>query len=168
MNRDRYNELPRLFLLGLVGCGESAPQVPVYDLVVPTASEVRDSAVTTESQVPRRPRMDGLLTGHQVFVGSYVCSQGDTDMSLTVLEVSGSKVRAIFAFDYAPSQSAGKYVLTGTFDEKSRELQLTPDKAIQMPAGWVMVGLRATFDGRTLDGQMLYGGCGEIHASLLR
>jgi len=104
-----------------------------------------------------------------VWTGHYTCAQGDTAVRLT-LERAGSEARAKFEFGPLvgnPSVPHGAYTLRGTAHEDPSgafEVELEPDRWLEQPPGYVMVGVTAVSDAdRTrLIGRITFDGCGTI------
>ncbi len=85
------------------------------------------------------------------FVGSYLCAQGETALTLRVLAVRGTSVRAEFVFAHAPTSVAGRYTMRGTC--VGDEVTLAPEAWVQRPDGYMMVGMRGSLG----DGAARYG-----------
>jgi hypothetical protein len=82
--------------------------------------------------------------------GTYTCSQGETDLRLTLVDVNGGAVDGFFAF--APPRgggAAGSYRVTGTHSDGT--LTLEGLDWVDQPAGFDMVGLQAEVSGDVPD-----------------
>jgi|JI10StandDraft_1071094.scaffolds.fasta_scaffold1254744_1 hypothetical protein len=97
-----------------------------------------------------------------VFSGSYLCAQGETALTLRVLDVRGAAVRAEFAFAHAPTSVAGRYTMRGTC--VGDEVRLAPEAWVQRPEGYMMVGMRGTLgDGAArYEGAITHETCGRF------
>lgn len=93
------------------------------------------------------------------FVGTYVCGQGTTKLTIWIDDVGAGdeemSVEARFEFLYDGDQNAedvhGAYRMRGTFEAKTRRLVLSPEGWVgEEPPGYVMVGVRGTL-GRSGD-----------------
>ena len=80
------------------------------------------------------------------FAGHYVCAQGRTELTLVIEDLDGTEVSAIFEFDYpggggTHAPASGSYRMHGSFDPRSGAVHLDPDRWVEQPDGYVMVGL---------------------------
>lgn len=96
------------------------------------------------------------------FSGSYLCAQGDTAVTLRVLDVRGTSVRTEFVFAHAPTAVAGRFTLRGTC--VGDEVTLVPEAWVQRPDGYIMVGMRGALSaGATrYEGTMMHPSCGTF------
>ena len=81
------------------------------------------------------------LEGGQVWVGNYLCGQGDTDLQLEITEVDeDGTVMAVFDFDHTAEQGgracSGRYTVSGILGADG-SLQLEPEEAGSSTAGWL-------------------------------
>ena len=122
------------------------------------------------------------LEGGQVWVGNYLCAQGDTDLQLEITEVDeDGTVMAVFDFDHTAEQGgracSGRYTVSGTLVADG-SLQLEPEEAgssttgwLENPCGYVSVGLSGALALQT-SGELTYSGtienpsCGAFLVSL--
>ena len=134
-------------LLAASGCGASNALVeaPMIDAAsaartAPPASSSPDGAhgrlVTADAPFDRGDR----------FAGHYVCAQGRTELTLVIEDLDGTEVSAIFEFDYpggggTHAPASGSYRMHGSIDPRSGAVRLDPDRWIEQPDGYVMVGL---------------------------
>jgi hypothetical protein len=118
------------------------------------------------SPPPRRPAPPAApscpLRAGWSFAGSYLCAQGDTAVTLRVMEVLGTSVRAEFVFAHAPTRVAGRFTLRGTC--VGDEVTLAPEAWVQRPEGYIMVGMRGALSaGATrYEGAMTHASCGAF------
>jgi hypothetical protein len=106
-----------------------------------------------------------LLAGE--WKGTYTCNQGNTGLTLTIREESAPTVDATFFFypvDGNPGVPSGTFVMRGTFDVSNGTLKLDPSHWLDMPQGYVMVGLEGQlgFNGKSLNGKVLFSGCTDF------
>lgn len=118
-------------------------------------------AASTSHAAP--PSGCGILPNTQ-YVGRYFCAQGWTDMTLTVLDVEGPRVRMQGAFQHAPTGTQGAYLLRGTCYPSNGRMTLIPQAWVQQPPGYMMVGLSGIVanNGQSFTGRMLHRSCGEF------
>jgi eukaryotic-like serine/threonine-protein kinase len=95
-----------------------------------------------------------ILTG--TWEGTYLCSQGETGVTLVIHAVAGGALTATFNFHAVPSNPgvpSGSFTMTGTYS--SAKVTLTQDQWINQPPGYYMVNISAnppTHDGTVLNG----------------
>jgi hypothetical protein len=147
------------------GTGQAALDTAVYGpgfhIYVRSRMPVPPSGpVTTPAASPSPAALTGTWTG------SYVCSQGETGLSLAIQAAPDGTLRAVFSF-YAvpdnPGVPSGSYTMTGTYSAAG--VNLTPDQWISQPAGWEMVALSSappTQDGTVLAGSVTTPGCSSF------
>lgn len=103
------------------------------------------------------------LTG--VWVGTYVCAQGETDLRLTIDDRGDGGVGGAFEFRTSDNQ-AGSYSMVGNRDGDT--LTLDGHEWLEEVPDFDMVGLRADLEGRddteTLSGTVEGAGCTEFTA----
>ncbi|MBK8837151.1 MAG: hypothetical protein IPO30_00145 [Hyphomonadaceae bacterium] len=79
------------------------------------------------------------------WTGKYICAQGVTALSLTIQKANApGAVVATFAFGPLPENPdvpEGAYRMRGKYDPMSRRLELSGERWINQPSGYVMVGL---------------------------
>jgi len=105
-----------------------------------------------------------LRAGEQ-WVGTYVCAQGRTIMTLSIRSVDGTQVDSTFRFQTADN-TMGEFHMSGTFDPSTKRLLLVPGAWIQDPTGFTAAGLDGTMssDGSKLTGRITHEACGEFEA----
>lgn len=83
------------------------------------------------------------------WVGTYVCAQGLTGLTLSVTEATPTQARALFHF-YAdprnPRVPTGCFTMTGTYDPASGRLQLKGKDWLLRPGGYGVVHLDGHVD----------------------
>ena len=97
----------------------------------------------------------GALTG--TWVGTYVCSQGETGLRLVIQAAASGVLTATFNFYAVPSNPGvptGSFTMTGSYAYPAG-VKLTQGQWINQPSGYLMVDLTAsppTRDGTVLNG----------------
>jgi outer membrane protein OmpA-like peptidoglycan-associated protein len=93
------------------------------------------------------------------WVGTYVCSQGLTGLTLSIAEATPTQARALFHF-YAdprnPRVPTGCFTMTGQYDPASRRLQLKGGDWLLKPGGYRAVHFDGHVDaeGRRFTGKV--------------
>jgi len=141
-------------MLMLEGCWSSsppAPPEPVHNTALPGPLE--------QEPIPQ----------HTVWRGMYTCRQGLTALQLTIDVSANGDANAIFDFGpHAgnPDIPRGSYRMLGTVHESGSKLQvrLAPDKWINQPENYMMVGINADSDRerRHLTGWITDEGCAGV------
>jgi hypothetical protein len=108
----------------------------------PPQAKAQDDAGAPVVRAPDLPFHQG-----EVWKGTYVCAQGETQLSLVIWRVDGPDIDAIFDFRHDASGAAGQYNMHGAYRPDSRRLRLAADDWIAQPPGYVTVDL----DGRVRD-----------------
>jgi len=130
-----------------------------------------EPAYASSAPMPTGPlRGHRALPIHTVWEGHYFCSQGKTFMRLTLDTNPGGEAVMMFEFGPLPENPpvpTGSYQLIGTHvasDDGSLELELTPDKWIVQPPGYVSVSISAEIDSehQTISGKLNNANCGEL------
>lgn len=104
-----------------------------------------------------------------VYVGTYTCAKGPTDMKLTLSAPEYGLLTATLTF-YLPPGSRNKaytYSLNGQFDPASGKFNLNPLKwETPAPPNYLMSGLKGIFDPQAtkVSGIVDYTGCGRFEA----
>ncbi len=105
----------------------------------------------------------GQLTGR--FEGGYECAQGTTWLRLDTKAKGNGEMTATFAFGTAVLHGEtintvpdGKYAMRGRWS--GNHFQLEPERWINRPAGFTMVGITGDADGTgALSGDVNFPGC---------
>lgn len=148
-----------------------APPPPVTIVVIPPATaRTEEPRVQAPAPSPGDGWIPDLLPRFNPFmekrtwVGDYDCPQGRTSLTLRVVDVRGTRVRAIFDFHHAPSDVSGQFLMAGQFDEHTGDTVLTPGAWIIHPADYVTVPMvgRVSRDGTRFAGRIPVPGCGEF------
>jgi hypothetical protein len=142
-----------VLLLILTGCWSATPARPIQPAPV-------------ETPEPRAPD----VPGHSVWVGRYACTQGETAVTLRIDTMPDGSATATFEFgphEGNPNIPHGTFRLTGSLFANARgvlELRLAPDKWLEQPPNYVMVGVFASSDPgqRTLTGKIDNPACDWI------
>jgi hypothetical protein len=116
------------------------------------------SALTACSSSPSEA---STLTG--TWDGTYICSQGETGLKLTVNATSDGKLTATFNFFAVPSNPGvptGDYTMTGSYSANAENF--TMGHWTKQPTGYEMVNLSAgppSNGGTVLSGKVSTAGC---------
>jgi hypothetical protein len=129
------------------GCG--SPSALVEAPMIDAAAAARAAPATATSADGTRLRTvtaDAPFDRGDRFAGHYVCAQGRTELTLVIEDLEGTEVSAIFEFDYpggggTHAPASGSYRMHGSIDPRSGAVHLDPDRWIEQPDGYVMVGL---------------------------
>lgn len=77
--------------------------------------------------------------------GTYTCGQGLTELTLVIRSVRGTRVEALFDFDWRAGGISGRFLLSGDLSPTTCRLHLRPVRWLEQPPGWVMVSLDGAF-----------------------
>ncbi len=81
---------------------------------------------------------NALIKSNQIWRGSYVCSQGLTNLDLSITSEKNNKIQAVFSFNYN-NQAIGSFNMEGVFVPSTRKLTLKPTTWIEQPANYETV-----------------------------
>lgn len=101
------------------------------------------------------------------WVGTYVCAQGLTGLTLTIAEATPTSARALFHF-YAdprnPRVPAGCFTMSGAYEPETGRLQLKGEDWLRRPGGYVVVGFDGEVDaeGKNFTGAVTLRSCGTF------
>jgi hypothetical protein len=141
-------------------------------IVIPAAAPRVMGAGEAPAPAPSAPREDGWIPDllprfnpfveKRTWVGSFDCPEGRTGLTLRVVDVRGTKVRAIFDFHHAQSDTSGQFLLAGRFDEHTGDTVFTPGAWIIHPDDYPPLPLvgRVSRDGMRFAGRVPFPGCG--------
>jgi len=123
---------------------------------------------TTTFAAAETTKSDKGKTTHSKWQGTYTCAQGLTGVNLTIDEkCSGDTCALTAVFEFGevkenPGVPHGSFRMVG--ESKGLQVTLRPDKWIEQPTGWIMVGVTATKNPKehTLVGSMDHPSCGSI------
>lgn len=109
----------------------------------------------------------------QEYTGTYTCPQGPTDIDLKVLSNPSNPALQYAIFSFGPpgtdlnNNPQGSYLMDGTFDLNSGNLELQPVSWIEEPPSFIMVGMSGNSDdgGATFSGTINSPGCGNFEIS---
>jgi len=114
---------------------------------------------------PSPPRASSCaLRAGDSLSGVYLCAQGWTLLTLHIRAVSGSTIRAEFAFNHSPSRVTGRFTLAGTCAPDGR-VQLAPVAWLEQPPDYIMVGMDGVVSGETYSGTITHWSCGSFRLS---
>jgi len=106
----------------------------------------------------------------EAWAGSYVCSQGPTDVVLRVVEAGADlRVAVIFDLDYAHGQVVGRFFASGAYDAGRGTIAFTPGAWLEQPRGWRAVPLHGQVSvlGTVFTGEVESPTCGAIRVTRL-
>ena len=135
-------------------------------------SDMPQNGCSIDTSSARATADGGMMAGGQVWLGAYVCSQGNTDLQLVIVDVSAQgMVNALFSFD-AGSGCIGRYQLSGMMTDSPggrpgtiKQLTLVPEQGggsseagwIENACGYVSVGMSGTVS-QADNGDLVYQG----------
>lgn len=154
-----------VLVASLVGC--ATPKAVVERVVLPPPAPLAlPPPADTTASVPEHPAPNPFRTG-QYWTGSYVCLQGDSDLTLHVTRVDGSSIEAEFEFD-VPSGPSGSFRMSGAFDTRTGVLKLRAGAWIAQPSGYEPVDLHGSVNdsGDAIEGKIDHPGCTTFSLSL--
>ncbi|MBL8529545.1 MAG: hypothetical protein JNL68_17845 [Burkholderiales bacterium] len=138
------------------------------------SSDVQGSSATVGGKLVS----ENPFARNQAWKGTYVCAQGETPLTLRILNASPSvvptdlgnayKVEAVFDFGYENQTTAGAFYLTGAYYPESNAATFNPGQWISRPAGYSAVGMdgRVTNHGQTYTGRIPFSGCTSFQLQL--
>lgn len=100
----------------------------------------------------------------RTWVGDYDCPQGNTALTLQVIQVSGAVVRGVFDFHHVESGAAGKYLITGRYDGETRRAAFTPGAWLVQPPDYISLPMSGdvSVDGTLFAGRIEHPQCGAF------
>lgn len=100
-----------------------------------------------------------FLKKDQIWIGEYVCSQGQTDLTFEITDVEYNDFSAIFKFYHKKSKTEGSYSVTGNIRGNIMETRLK--KWIKRPSGYYAVNILGVYDpyNKEISGQVTSKGC---------
>jgi hypothetical protein len=120
-------------------------------------------------EVPSAPPQSNAaaLPPRSAWEGRYVCAQGVTGLVVTIDPIGAEEVAATFRFFAVaenPSVPSGSYTMRGVLSAGTGAVQLVPERWIQRPPGYVMVGMTGLFDLRSgvMQGRIDAPSCGPF------
>lgn len=141
----------------LTACWSSSSQPPP-----PAPEPIHNAELAAPLEVEPVPH-------HTVWRGKYTCRQGVTALQLTIDVDAQGEATAVFDFGPHtgnPAIPSGSYRMLGTVRESGAKLQvrLQPDKWINQPEGYMMVGINADSDRERhrLTGWITDEGCAGV------
>ncbi len=106
------------------------------------------------------PTIDG------VWMGTYICAQGETGVRLTLNSINQTSFDGIFDFfpicsNYDKNVEVGKYYVIGLIDD-SGNVRIWGRQWIWHPLDWFMVDLTGKLIGNTIEGNIEQQSCGNF------
>jgi hypothetical protein len=102
----------------------------------------------------------------QSWVGTYLCPQGERDLSLWIGSVAGNIVDVVSVFDDATT-SAGRFAMRGTFSATGH-ITFSTLVWSDRPPGYVLIRIDGTATVDTFSGTVNGTGCGPFSLRLMR
>ena len=152
----------------LAACGPSPalhePEPPAPVEIV----EARPQApLARKADAGYRTYASGRLAAGAVYRGHYLCSQGDTGMTLHIEEaLRNGQVRGVFEFHHEASGAQGSFTVEGRIAPDG-DITFEPVDWINRPPRYVAVPFRLVIseDGKSARGGVLHPSCGAMEAS---
>ncbi|MFO0659501.1 MAG: hypothetical protein U0165_06695 [Polyangiaceae bacterium] len=142
---------------------------PASSNVSTTATPQAERSVEIrERPKPKAELGRALIREGSHYIGTYVCSQGETDADLEIERVSDDGdqivVDLIFHFKHDAKSIVGAIRMHGAYDRSTNEIRLSPTEWVQQPPGYIGVAVVATLsaNGGIIDGRMDHPSCGSI------
>lgn len=131
------------------------------------AMDMDASPSDSASSVPAKSNPENGVGG--VYIGSYSCAKGPTDLKLELSSPEYGLLRGTFTFYLPPGSHTKAYTfsLNGHFDPKSGNFNLNPLKwETSAPPNYMMVSLKGAVDTQAgkVSGIVDYSGCGRFEA----
>jgi hypothetical protein len=153
------------------GCARGATSVeaPMISADAAARAVATTTSTSASSARTRGAAPDAPFDRGDRFAGHYVCAQGRTELTLVIEDLDGDDVAAIFELDYpggggANVPASGSFRMHGSFDARSRALQLDGDRWIEQPDGYAMVGLVGTISkSGSISGIVKGPGCSSFY-----
>jgi hypothetical protein len=141
----------------------SAPQPAPVQTVYVVVGEASD-APPTEVWIPEETHGDNPFARTRTWIGDYDCPQGNTELTLRVIQVRGDTMKAVFDFHHVESAEAGKYLMVGSYDEETRTATFAPGAWLVRPPNYVTVGMSGdvALDGSLFAGRIDHPECGAF------
>ena len=101
-----------------------------------------------------------------VWMGTYICAQGETGVRLTLNSINGSSFDGIFDFfpicsNYEKNVEVGKYYVIGSIDDNGN-VRIWGRQWIWHPLDWFMVDLTGKLIDDTIEGNIDQQSCGNF------
>ncbi|AUX21294.1 hypothetical protein SOCEGT47_017750 [Sorangium cellulosum] len=125
----------------------------------PPAAEPSDDA-----WVPDEDHGENPFERTRTWIGDYDCPQGTTEMTFRILQVRGSRIKAVFGFHHAESGVSGKYLMRGRYDAQARTATFSPGAWLERPPNYVTVSMKGdlALDGSLFAGRIEHPECGAF------
>ena len=102
------------------------------------------------------------MSAGDVYEGAYLCSQGETHLTLRIRAIQDEQVEGSFEFAHDASGAHGVFTVVGTFRPATKRLELLPVKWVERPADYFMVGLAGNADHDFIRGKINDPSCGDF------
>ena len=131
-----------------------------------TTQEPDATTSTSETTGTTEPSGGAEISLTGTWEGTYVCTQGETGMTLTIVDTAGDLDAIVewYEVDSNPGVPSGAYAMEGTID--GTELELSGTEWIDQPEDYVMADITAELDtsGATprLEGTVVGERCSDL------
>jgi hypothetical protein len=157
-----------LRVLGLLMLASCTPVMtnPVIEVrpVTANVATLPASASSSPDQVgalAREPQATPFMAD-QVWIGHYMCPQGETALVLHIVRVDGRNVDAIFDFRHPPTAVEGSYKINGHWDPSTHTITFNPGEWLEQPSGYTSVGMTGLVSGATFEGKINHPSCTDF------
>lgn len=141
------------------------PEVPAEEAAAGSVAAAEGGASSPEALAAT-----GARTVLGEWVGTYICAQGLTGLTLTIAEATPTSAKAMFHF-YAdprnPRVPTGCFTMDGSYDPGSGRVLLRGRDWLMRPGGYRVVSFDGLVDaeGRQFEGKVTLAGCKTFELS---
>lgn len=162
-----------LLVAGAVALAASAAQSAEPESAAEATEEAAPgNDIASESVAPAEESVAGTVARTVLgeWVGTYICSQGLTGLTLTIAEATPTSALAMFHF-YAdprnPRVPTGCFTMDGSYDPGSGRVLLRGRDWLMRPGGYRVVSFDGLVDaeGRQFEGKVTLAGCKTFELS---
>lgn len=157
-----------LAALSLAACGPAPTGEPRAPEPMPASTVYivlgNPPAAPADAWVPEEPHEDNPFDRTRTWIGDYDCPQGTTALTFRILEVTGKRIKAVFEFHHVDSGAAGKYLMHGRYDARTRTASFRPGAWLKRPPDYVTVSMKGdlALDGSLFAGRIEHPECGAF------
>lgn len=157
-------------LYALLGLGAIGVVVGGIALATSRSTPKRPERAPSSKVAPTKlaaPAPETPFAPTQAWVGTYLCGQGRTAVTLRIEGVVARTVNAIFDFQ-VPNGTTGSFRMSGPYDPATRKLNLKAGAWIKQPPNYETVNMDGVVspDGSTYSGRMLNPRCSTFNVRL--
>ena len=138
--------------------GASARGETVYVILAERGAPAEDA------WEPEETHGENPFGKNRTWVGDYDCPQGNTALTLQVIQVRGPAVTAVFEFHHVESDVAGKFLMNGRYDGETRRITFNPGAWLVHPPHYTAVPMSGDVasDGSLFAGRIDHPQCGAF------